>query len=65
MRPSIGSFEAVKHTEGMDNLQEIQAAEEFSNLYSWENENEESIKIKIEGARLINVKSYPKLNKSA
>jgi hypothetical protein len=58
VRPSIGSFEAMKQTQGMDSVHELRAAEEFANLYSWDSDNEEGIKIKIEGARSIEV-SHP------
>lgn len=52
VHPTIWSFEAVKHTEGMDSLHEIRVAEEFASLYSWDNDSEEEI-IKIEGAKSI------------
>jgi hypothetical protein len=39
VHPSLGSFEAIKLTEGIESVHELRAAEEFASLYSWDSAN--------------------------
>jgi hypothetical protein len=56
IRPSLGSFEAIKMTEGIESIHELRAAEEFTSIYNWERDSDEDLKVKIEGAKSIEIR---------